>query len=103
MMKESGTTILSSVTLVGMPSGIRVRFPVLDVTMGSQRAATPRRGREPVRGNGTAARAAYITVTDVLHRTGVSSTTLGRGSQRDIVWANCELLMKEDKGEYIDN
>ena len=44
---------------------------------GSQRAATLSRGREPVRGNGTAGRVAYITVNGVLRRTGVSSTTQG--------------------------
>jgi len=46
---------------------------------GSQRAATPRRGRELVRGNGTAGREAYITVNDrrILY------DTEARGSQRD--------------------
>jgi len=47
---------------------------MININNGSQTAATLRRGREPVRGNGPAGRVAYITVNDVLHHTGVSST-----------------------------
>jgi hypothetical protein len=48
---------------------------------GFLRAATLRRGHEPVRGNGTAERVAYITVNDRR----IFFDAEARGSQRDIV------------------